>query len=81
MRRTGWKGPEITAQGSDAAARSGCCEYDDGERVGGELREVDVVGVGDDVAGEIALMEPASEGESAALRTAELHDLCEDDGA
>ena len=53
----------------------------DRQRMGGELRQVDVVGVGDDVAGKMALIEPAGEGEGAALRAAELHDLGEDDGA
>ena len=57
-----------------------CIENDDGERVGRVLREVAAVGVGDNVAGEIALMQPAGEGEDAALAAAKLHDLGDENG-
>jgi hypothetical protein len=59
MRRTGRERAEVTAEGRDATARSGCGENDDRERVGCELREVATVGVEDDVAGEMALVQPA----------------------
>ena len=80
--RTGGEGVEIAAEGADSAAdASAGPELNDGERVGRVLREVAVVGVGDDVAGEIALMQPAGEGEDAALAAAELLNLGDDDGA
>jgi hypothetical protein len=49
--------------------------------VGGELRDIAVVRVADDVAGKMVPVQPTREGEGATLRAAELHDLSEEDGA
>src|SRR5208283_4813561 len=80
--RVGGEGPEVAAESTDAAERASTGpELNNWERVGRVLREVAVVCVGDDVAGEIALMEPAGKGEYAALRATKLHNLGDENGA
>ena len=56
-------------------------QFDDRQRVRGVVGKAAVIGVGDDVAGEAALVQPARQGKDAALRAAELLDLGDDDRA
>ena len=81
MGRTGGERFEVAAECGDTF----CCtdvrsELNDWERVGCELREVAVVYAGDDVAGEIARMQPSGKSEDAAFRATKLLDLGDENG-
>ena len=71
---------EVAFEGGDLAARAGAWfQLDECDRMRCVLREIAVVGVGEEIVGEALAIEPAGESEQAPLGTAELHNLREEE--